>query len=192
MKIGVAAVKGTFQGTVRLRDKQPPDSYRLNVDGTSVADHVAEFLQTRTQTDPCALGKAAYVSTPPPLASSVVVKQPGETVRRHGLALVQAGLATKRGRGLVLSRTALHSPRMTLLLLNPANPYHWVSIKCTVTREVSEDDAREGARVTAQLDRIWTKYTKQPPPYGLRGPSRNERRVLFECAVDRVATFGKP
>lgn len=84
------------------------------------------------------------------------------------------------------------NPRMTLLLLNPANPYHWVSIKCTVTREVSEDDPREGARVTAQLDRIWTKYTKQAPPYGLRDPSRNERRVLFECAVDRVATFGKP
>lgn len=84
------------------------------------------------------------------------------------------------------------SPRLTILLLNPANPYHWLSIKCTVTREVSEDDPREGARVTAQLDRIWTKYTKQPPPYGLRDPSRNERRILFECKVDRVATFGKP
>ena len=34
MKIGIAAVKGTFQGTVRLRDKQPPESYRLNVDGS--------------------------------------------------------------------------------------------------------------------------------------------------------------
>jgi carbon monoxide dehydrogenase subunit G len=34
MKIGVAAVKGTFQGTVRLRDQQPPASYRLNVDGS--------------------------------------------------------------------------------------------------------------------------------------------------------------
>ena len=48
------------------------------LDGTSVADHVAEFLQTRTQTDPCTLGKAAYVSATPALASSVVVKQPGE------------------------------------------------------------------------------------------------------------------
>ena len=44
----------------------------------------------------------------------------------------------------------------------------------------------------AQLDKIWTKYTKQPPPYGLRDPSRKERRVLFECSVDKVATFGKP
>ena len=79
-----------------------------------------------------------------------------------------------------------------MLLVNPANMYHWMSIKCTVKREVLEDDPKEGARVTAQLDKIWTKYTKNPPPYGLRDPAINERRVLFECAVDRIATFGKP
>jgi PPOX class probable F420-dependent enzyme len=83
-------------------------------------------------------------------------------------------------------------PRLTFMLMNPRNPYHWMSIKCRVTREVSEDDPREGARVTAQVDKIWTKYTQQPPPYGLRDPSRNERRVLFECAVEKIATFGKP
>jgi hypothetical protein len=47
------------------------------LDGTSVADHVAEFLQTRTATDPCALGKAAYVPLAPPLAASVTVAHPG-------------------------------------------------------------------------------------------------------------------
>jgi PPOX class probable F420-dependent enzyme len=84
------------------------------------------------------------------------------------------------------------NPQLSMLIVNPANMYHWVSIKCTVKREVSEDDPKEGKRVTAQLDKIWTKYTKNPPPYGLRDPSRNERRVLFECPVDRIATFGKP
>jgi PPOX class probable F420-dependent enzyme len=83
-------------------------------------------------------------------------------------------------------------PKLTFLLMNPANPYHWMSIKCKVTREISEDDPKEGARVTKQVDKIWTKYTQQPPPYGLRDPARNERRVLFECAVEKVATFGKP
>ena len=103
--------------------------------------------------------------------------------------------------GTVLVNVATHrkkvewirgDPRLTLLLVNPANPYHWVSIKCRVKREILEDDPREGKRVTAQLDKIWTKYTKQAPPYGLRDPSRNERRVLFECAVEKIATFGKP
>ena len=34
MKVGVAAVKGTFEGKVRLSDKKPPDSYKLGVDGS--------------------------------------------------------------------------------------------------------------------------------------------------------------
>ena len=33
MKVGVAAIKGTFEGKVRLADKQPPESYRLLVEG---------------------------------------------------------------------------------------------------------------------------------------------------------------
>ena len=84
------------------------------------------------------------------------------------------------------------NPQLSFLLVNPDNAYHWVSIKCTIRREILEDDPDGGARVTAQLDRIWTKYTGQDPPYGLRDPAIDERRVLFECSVDRVATFGQP
>lgn len=103
--------------------------------------------------------------------------------------------------GTVLVNVATHrkkvewirkNPQLSMLIVNPDNAYHWVSIKCTVEREVLEDDPAEGARVTAQLDRIWTKYTQNEPPYGLRDPAIDERRVLFECRVDRVATFGKP
>ena len=82
-------------------------------------------------------------------------------------------------------------PQLTILVVNPDNPYHWVSIKCTVVNEVPEDGP-DGARVTAQLDRIWTKYTGAEPPYGLRDPAIDEKRVLFECRIDRIATFGKP
>jgi len=34
MKIGVAAIKGTFEGKVRLADQKAPDSYRLAVEGS--------------------------------------------------------------------------------------------------------------------------------------------------------------
>jgi hypothetical protein len=34
MKIGVAAVKGTFEGKVKLSDKNPPESYRMAVEGS--------------------------------------------------------------------------------------------------------------------------------------------------------------
>ena len=34
MKVGVGPVKGTFEGKVRLLDLQPPERYRMAVDGT--------------------------------------------------------------------------------------------------------------------------------------------------------------
>jgi len=49
-----------------------------------------------------------------------------------------------------------------------------------------------GEYVTKQLDRIWTKYTGKPGPYGLRDPKIDEKRVLFVCGIDRIATFGEP
>jgi PPOX class probable F420-dependent enzyme len=84
------------------------------------------------------------------------------------------------------------NPQASFLLMNPQNAYHWISIKATVTRELSEDDPEHEARVNEQLDRIWTKYTGNGGHYALRDPGKNERRVLFELAVDSVATFGRP
>lgn len=40
MKVGVAAVKGTFEGKVRLADKRPPESYRLQVEGSGAPGFV--------------------------------------------------------------------------------------------------------------------------------------------------------
>lgn len=84
------------------------------------------------------------------------------------------------------------NPQATFLLMNPENPYHWLSIKTTVAREIPEDDPQEGPRVTAHIDRMWAKYVGGPGGYALRDPSRDERRILFELRVDSVATFGRP
>ena len=83
------------------------------------------------------------------------------------------------------------NPRMTSLLVNPGNPYHWVQIKHTVEKELREWEP-DGEYVSRQLDRIWAKYTGNPPPYGLRDPKIDEKRVLFVCRIDRIATFGRP
>jgi carbon monoxide dehydrogenase subunit G len=40
MKVGVAAVKGTFEGKVRLMDKNPPNSYRMAVEGSGAPGFV--------------------------------------------------------------------------------------------------------------------------------------------------------
>lgn len=84
------------------------------------------------------------------------------------------------------------TPQLTVLIMNPQNMYHWLSLRLTVERELSEDDPDEGARVTAHVDKIWRKYIGQGDEYALRDPSIDERRVLFECRVDRIATFGRP
>lgn len=83
-------------------------------------------------------------------------------------------------------------PKLTYLLVNPTNPYHWVSLKTSVVNEIHEDDPEAGHKATETIDRAWTKYTSNEPPYGLRDPSRDERRILFECRVERMATFGRP
>ena len=84
-----------------------------------------------------------------------------------------------------------NNPQATFLLMNPQNAYHWLSVKATVVREISEDDPEEGPRVTAQLNKIFKKYTGGDE-YSLRDPSFDERRLLFELEVDSVATFGRP
>jgi nitroimidazol reductase NimA-like FMN-containing flavoprotein (pyridoxamine 5'-phosphate oxidase superfamily) len=84
------------------------------------------------------------------------------------------------------------NPKATFLLMNPANDYHWLSIKATVVREIHEDDPAEGHRATETIDRMYTKYTGNPGPYAVRDPSRDERRILFELRADSVATFGRP
>ena len=100
----------------------------------------------------------------------------------------------------ILVNTAAHrakcgwirkDPRLTIMMVNPDNPYHWMSIKCTVENEIREGEPG-GERAPRQTDKIWVKYTGQDPPYGLRDPVIDEKRVLFECKIDRIATFGKP
>src|SRR5262245_38113741 len=40
MKIGIAAIKGTYNGSVQLLDKTPPSRYRMLIDGSGTAGFV--------------------------------------------------------------------------------------------------------------------------------------------------------
>jgi carbon monoxide dehydrogenase subunit G len=52
MKIGVAAVKGTFEGKVKLIDKKAPESFRLAAEGSGGPGFVkADTLITLTEID---------------------------------------------------------------------------------------------------------------------------------------------
>ncbi len=52
LKVGVAAVKGTFEGKVKLADKKPLESYRLAAEGSGGPGFVkADTLITLTEID---------------------------------------------------------------------------------------------------------------------------------------------
>ena len=58
MKIGVAAVKGTFEGKVRLFDQHPPESYRMGVEGSGGPG----FIRGETQISLSDAGEGTRVS----------------------------------------------------------------------------------------------------------------------------------
>jgi len=52
MKVGVGGVKGTFEGKVRLSDKNPPESYKMAVEGSGGPGFIrGETVITLTETD---------------------------------------------------------------------------------------------------------------------------------------------
>jgi uncharacterized protein len=52
MKVGVGGIKGTFEGKVRLSDKNPPESYKMAVEGSGGPGFIrGETVITLTETD---------------------------------------------------------------------------------------------------------------------------------------------
>ena len=52
MKVGVGGVKGTFEGKVRLSDKNPPESYKMAIEGSGGPGFIrGETVITLTETD---------------------------------------------------------------------------------------------------------------------------------------------
>src|SRR4249920_3170643 len=44
-----------------------------------------------------------------------------------------------------------NDPQLTILLMNPNNPYHWIRLKVTVEKEIKEDDPAEGHLATETI-----------------------------------------
>ena len=62
------------------------------------------------------------------------------------------------------------TPQVSILIMNPENMYHWMSLKVTVEREIHEDDPNEGEWVTQQLNRAF-------------GRSTSARTMATSCAI---------
>jgi hypothetical protein len=90
-----------------------------------VADHLAEFLETKTASDPCALGKAAYVSQSPALASSVIVNPPAGSEAKSTPAKREGHVSFGSGAPLgainIPSSAAPAPPQRTAPVLKPTS-----------------------------------------------------------------------
>jgi hypothetical protein len=77
------------------------------------------------------------------------------------------------------------------MLMNPKNPYHWMTVWGTVEQVIDEDDSAQGQLATNNIDDLAELYLGQRP-YPFRDPGGSEVRVLYKVRPTRVQTFGQP
>jgi PPOX class probable F420-dependent enzyme len=79
-------------------------------------------------------------------------------------------------------------PDVTVMLMNPENPYHWMTIYGTVEHIIEEDDPQTGHLATESIDALANKYVGVTP-YPFRDP-RGEVRVRYKVKPTYIITFG--
>lgn len=93
-------------------------------------------------------------------------------------------------RGRLKDRNLRSNGKVSLLLMNPKNAYHWMSIDGKVVEIIDEDDKARGHLATESIDFLAKKYLNQTP-YPLRDP-KGEIRVLYKVEPLHILTFGTP
>jgi PPOX class probable F420-dependent enzyme len=94
-------------------------------------------------------------------------------------------------RGRLKDRNLRNRPELCLMVMNPKNPYHWMTVWGKVEQIIDEDDAQNGSLATNNIDDLAQLYLGQRP-YPFRDPSGSEVRVLYKVRPTRVQTFGQP
>jgi PPOX class probable F420-dependent enzyme len=78
-------------------------------------------------------------------------------------------------------------PEVSVQIIDPANPYRWLTIYGRCAEQIDEDDAARGHLVTESIDALAQLYLGQSP-YPFR--AGNEVRTLFLVAPTQIVTFG--
>jgi PPOX class probable F420-dependent enzyme len=79
--------------------------------------------------------------------------------------------------------------QVSLLFIDLANPYHWMSIQGDVVEILDEDDPVNGALVTEGINRLSHSYLGAAT-YPLRDPDGGEVRSQYRIRPNRVQVFG--
>jgi PPOX class probable F420-dependent enzyme len=90
-------------------------------------------------------------------------------------------------KGRIKDRNLRARPEISLMAINPENPYHWLSVEGMVVEIVDEEDPERGAEVTAHIDDLGEAYVNKRP-YPNRQPG--EVRVKYKIEPTRIVAFG--
>ena len=91
--------------------------------------------------------------------------------------------------GRVKDRQMRRHPNVSIQIMNPENPYHWLNIYGEVVDVVEEGDPERGHLPTESVDTLAELYIgKRPYPFRATG----EERVLHIVAPAQIVTFGAP
>ena len=95
---------------------------------------------------------------------------------------------TKKGR--VKDTNMRDRPQVSIMAVNPENPYHWITINGRVVDMIEETDSQRGHEATDNVNTLSKRYLDEDP-YPLRDP-KGEVRVLFKVLPEYIMTFGAP
>lgn len=91
-------------------------------------------------------------------------------------------------RGRLKDRNMRARPSVVVMLVDPKNAYHWITVYGEVVEVIDEDDPERGHLATASIDHLAQLYLGTSP-YPLRDPS-GEVRVRYTVRPTRIVTFG--
>src|SRR2546426_10328655 len=105
LKIGVAAVKGTFEGKVRLLDKKPPESYRLSAEGSGGPG----FVRSDTGITPTEIEGGTNVAYTADVQGGGLIAGVGQRMLGGGSEMMAGQVFHRKGRPVA---TAFPAPRL--------------------------------------------------------------------------------
>lgn len=78
-------------------------------------------------------------------------------------------------------------PEVSVQIIDPGNPYRWLTIYGRSVEQIDEDDPERGHLATESIDALAQLYVNQSPyPFRVAG----EMRTLFLVEPTQVVTFG--
>lgn len=90
-------------------------------------------------------------------------------------------------KGRIKDRNLRARPELSMMIMNPDDPYHWISVEGRVVEMIDEEDPN-GQIATDHVDDLAEFYVNKRP-YPSRNPA-GEVRVRYKIEPTRIICFG--